>query len=200
MILGATGGFGGIERIVSSLSDGPTALRHDMTLAANGDSETSAERVSAFNASVPRRLDDVSMDTAHTMTAIRARDADVIPQVAPVAIQHAGHVAQVLADAAKGSTTPAFRSRDKGSMATMGRASAVAELPGGLRMRGTIAWLAWLVLHLLMLAGFRNRVSVLLSWTWNYLRHDHSARPILDQREAMTAETSRGPVTRSWAA
>jgi NADH dehydrogenase len=122
-----------------------------------------------------------------------------LPQVAPVAIQQAGHVARVLVDAAAGRTTPPFRYRDKGSMATIGRAAAVAELPGGIRLRGLVAWLAWLVLHLLMLAGFRNRVSVLLSWIWNYMKHDHSARLILDQREAATAETARGPVARSWA-
>ncbi len=122
-----------------------------------------------------------------------------LPQVAPVAIQQAGHVARVLVDEVAGRPTPPFRYRDKGSMATIGRAAAVAELPGGIRLRGLIAWLAWLVLHLLMLAGFRNRVSVLLSWIWNYVKHDHSARLILDQREAATAETARGPVARSWA-
>jgi NADH:ubiquinone reductase (H+-translocating) len=124
----------------------------------------------------------------------------LLPQVAPVAIQQAGHVARVLVDGTAGRTPPPFRYRDKGSMATIGRAAAVAEIPGGIRMRGTLAWLAWLVLHLLMLAGFRNRVSVLISWIWNYLRHDHSARLILDQREAKSAETVRGPVPRSWAA
>ena len=122
-----------------------------------------------------------------------------LPQVAPVALQQAGHVVRVLTDAQRGRSTPAFRYRDKGSMATIGRASAVAELPGGIRLRGTIAWLAWLLLHLLMLAGFRNRVSVLFSWIWNYVRHDHSARLILDQREAATAETAHGRVARSWA-
>ena len=122
-----------------------------------------------------------------------------LPQVAPVAIQHAVHVARVLVDETAGRPTAPFRYRDKGSMATIGRAAAVAELPGGIRLRGLVAWLAWLLLHLLMLAGFRNRVSVLLSWIWNYVRHDHSARLILDQREAATAETARGPVARSWA-
>lgn len=82
-------------------------------------------------------------------------------------------------------------------MATIGRAAAVAELPGRIRLRGLVAWLAWLVLHLLMLAGFRNRVLVLLSWIWNYLRRDHSARLILDQREAATTETVGGRVPRS---
>ena len=64
-------------------------------------------------------------------------------------------------------------------------------------MRGFLAWIAWLLLHLLMLAGFRNRVSVLTSWIWNYVRRDHSARLIVDQREAATAETVGGPVGRS---
>jgi NADH dehydrogenase len=123
----------------------------------------------------------------------------LLPQVAPVAIQQAAHVARVIADRAAGAVTPPFRYRDKGSMATIGRASAVAELPGGLRLHGLVAWIAWLLLHLLMLAGFRNRVSVLFSWIWNYARRDHSARLILDQREAATAETVRGPVSRSWA-
>jgi NADH dehydrogenase len=123
-----------------------------------------------------------------------------LPQVAPVAIQQAHHVVRVLSDEARGRPSPPFRYRDKGSMATIGRAAAVAELPGGIRLRGLVAWLAWLLLHLLMLAGFRNRVSVLLSWIWNYVRRDHSARLILDQREAATAETADGPVARSWAA
>ena len=126
-------------------------------------------------------------------------DGQLLPQVAPVAIQHAAHVASVIVDRAAGRITPPFRYRDKGSMATIGRASAVAELPGGIRLRGLVAWIAWLLLHLLMLAGFRNRVSVLFSWIWNYARRDHSARLILDQREAASAETVGGPVRRSWA-
>jgi NADH:ubiquinone reductase (H+-translocating) len=134
------------------------------------------------------------------ITAGEDADGRPLPQVAPVAIQHAQHVARLLVDEAQGHTTPPFRYRDKGSMATIGRAAAVAELPGGIRLRGLVAWLAWLLLHLLMLAGFRNRVSVLFSWVWNYLRRDHSARLILDQREAANAETAHGPVARSWAA
>ena len=126
-------------------------------------------------------------------------DGQLLPQVAPVAIQHATHVAQVIVDRSEGRATSPFRYRDKGSMATIGRASAVAELPGGIRLRGLVAWIAWLLLHLLMLAGFRNRVSVLFSWIWNYARRDHSARLILDQREAASAETVGGPVRRSWA-
>jgi NADH dehydrogenase len=134
------------------------------------------------------------------IAACTGPDGVLLPQVAPVAIQQAAHVARVIADRSAGRVTPPFRYRDKGSMATIGRAAAVTELPGGLTMRGRVAWVAWLLLHLLMLAGFRNRVSVLFSWIWNYARRDHSARLILDQREAATAETARGPVSRSWAA
>jgi NADH:ubiquinone reductase (H+-translocating) len=126
-------------------------------------------------------------------------DGSLLPQVAPVAIQQAAHVVDVIVERCSGRTPEPFRYRDKGAMATIGRAAAVAELPGGLRLRGFIAWVAWLLLHLLMLAGFRNRVSVLLSWIWNYTRRDHSARLILDQREAATAETAGGRVSRSWA-
>jgi NADH:ubiquinone reductase (H+-translocating) len=126
-------------------------------------------------------------------------DGRPLPQVAPVAMQQGRHVARLLVDEARGRGTPPFRYRDKGSMATIGRAAAVAELPGRIRLRGFVAWVAWLLLHLLMLVGFRNRVAVLFSWIWNYATYDHSARLILDQREAAHAETSHGRVPRSWA-
>jgi NADH:ubiquinone reductase (H+-translocating) len=124
----------------------------------------------------------------------------LLPQVAPVAMQQARYVARLLIDEiAGGSTRESFRYRDKGMMATIGRAAAVAELPGRIRLRGLVAWVAWLLLHLLMLVGFRNRVAVLISWIWNYATRDHAARLILDQREAATTETADGPVPRSWA-
>jgi NADH:ubiquinone reductase (H+-translocating) len=133
------------------------------------------------------------------LAASPGRDGRLLPQVAPVALQQGRYVARRLVDEQAGRATPPFRYRDKGSMATIGRAAAVAELPGRLRLRGFVAWIAWLLLHLLMLVGFRNRVSVLFSWIWNYATYDHSARLILDQREAAHAETSRGRVPRRWA-
>lgn len=105
-------------------------------------------------------------------------DADVaLPQVAPVAIQQARAVAAHLTDPMN---APAFRYRDKGSMATIGRRAAVAELPGRIRLWGAPAWLAWLALHVLMLAGFKNRIGVLISWVWNYLFRDNTARLIIN--------------------
>ena len=65
-------------------------------------------------------------------------------------------------------------------MATIGRRSAVADLPLGIRLRGTIAWFAWLALHLVYLIGFRNRFLVLSKWAWNYLRWDWGPRLVLD--------------------
>ena len=54
-------------------------------------------------------------------------------------------------------------------MATIGRRAAVTELPNGVKLRGTLAWLAWLSLHIVFLLGFRNRFAVLLNWAWRYL-------------------------------
>ena len=116
-----------------------------------------------------------------------------------VTIQQGRHLARHLAAEVKGSSvTSPFRCRDRGSMATIGRAAAVADLPGGFHLRGVVAWIAWLVLHLFQLVGVKNRGSVLANWVWNYVAYDHAARVIVDQREAEAAETARGPVRRSW--
>lgn len=102
------------------------------------------------------------------------------PQLAPAAMQGGTHVAvQILRGTHAG--TPPFRYRDKGSMATIGRNAAVARFPGGIRLRGVAGWLSWLGLHLVMLIGFRNRMSVLMNWAWSYLTYDHAARVVFRQ-------------------
>ena len=107
-------------------------------------------------------------------------DGDLLPQLAPVALQQGRYVADRLLAAAAGEPRDRpFSYVDKGTMATIGRNDAVAELPLGIRFHGFLAWLSWLGLHLLFLVGFRNRVAVLLSWIWNYLTYDRSARLIL---------------------
>ena len=80
---------------------------------------------------------------------------------------------------AGGRPTP-FRYHDKGSMATIGRHDAVAELPSGIRLSGPLGWLAWLGLHIVYLMGFRNRANVLVNWAWNYLTYDRGARLLAD--------------------
>jgi NADH dehydrogenase len=105
----------------------------------------------------------------------------LLPQVAPVANQGGKYVAELLLRRLRGERGgAAFTYRDPGIMATIGRNAAVAELPSGRRLKGFIGWLAWLFVHILNLIGFRNRVSVMLSWMYNYFTYDRSARLILD--------------------
>jgi NADH dehydrogenase len=103
----------------------------------------------------------------------------VLPQLAPVAMQSGRHAAAEIVRSLRGEPPQPFRYRDKGIMATIGRRAAVAELPLGIRLRGTPAWLAWLGLHLVFLVGFRNRLSVFLNWAWNYFTYDRGPRLIL---------------------
>jgi len=114
------------------------------------------------------------------LAAARGRDGQALPQVAPVAIQSGRHVARQIARRLQDRRTRPFRYADRGTMATIGRRSAVADLPLGIRLRGTFAWFAWLALHLVYLIGFRNRFLVLSKWAWNYLRWDWGPRLVLD--------------------
>jgi NADH dehydrogenase len=102
------------------------------------------------------------------------------PQMAQVAIQGGKYVARCIRRRQKGKSTRPFRYHDHGQMATIGRRAAVAELPLGVKFRGTPGWLAWLGVHLFFLIGFRNRVVVLVNWAWNYVTWDRAARVILD--------------------
>jgi NADH dehydrogenase len=96
-------------------------------------------------------------------------DGDPQPQLAQPAIQHGRHAALQIGRLANGLPTQAFSYKDKGIMATIGHRSAVVELPSRIRARGTLAWLAWLGLHLITLLGGRNRISALVNLTWRYL-------------------------------
>ncbi|MBS2026066.1 MAG: NAD(P)/FAD-dependent oxidoreductase, partial [Deltaproteobacteria bacterium] len=101
----------------------------------------------------------------------------LVPGVAPAAIQGGRFVARQLLREAKGQPREEFRYFDKGSMATIGRAAAVAETKG-IRLTGFIAWLAWLFVHIMYLIGFRNRVAVVAEWAWMYARWERGARLI----------------------
>jgi NADH dehydrogenase len=98
-------------------------------------------------------------------------------------MQSGDHVARQIAADLENRPARPFVYVDKGIMATIGRRSAVTELPVGLSLKGTLAWLAWLGLHIFYLIGFRNRASVLLNWSWNYLTYDRGARLIFDARD-----------------
>jgi len=100
-----------------------------------------------------------------------------LPGVAPVAIQQGRLVARNLRRDRRSMTRQSFKYFDKGSMATIGRSRAVAESMG-IRMTGLVAWVAWLVIHLMFLVGFRNRAVVLLQWAWSYFTFQRNARII----------------------
>src|SRR5215469_1367022 len=96
-------------------------------------------------------------------------EEDPIAQLAQPAIQQGRHAADQVIRRIAGQPTRPFRYHDKGTMATIGRRSAVVELRGGIQLRGTIAWFAWLGLHLIYLLGNRNRLVTLVNLAWRYL-------------------------------
>ena len=114
------------------------------------------------------------------LAAARGRDGNELPQLAQVAIQGGKRAAGNILKLMQGKRTRRFKYHNHGIMATIGRRSAVAELPGGLRFGGTLGWVAWLAVHLTFLIGFRNRAVVLLNWAWNYLTWDRASRVIVD--------------------
>ncbi|HEU5208280.1 MAG TPA: NAD(P)/FAD-dependent oxidoreductase [Longimicrobiales bacterium] len=110
------------------------------------------------------------------------QDGMPVPGVAPAAIQMGKHAARVLRAAIEGRPRPVFRYRDKGSLATIGRARAVAEI-AGLRLSGFIAWFVWAFVHILYLIGFRNRLVVMIEWAWSYLWFKRGIRLITGSPE-----------------
>lgn len=111
----------------------------------------------------------VGQDRIFALGDIAIIDGLPLPQLAQPAIQQGRHAAAQIRRLAAGEATRPFRYKDKGIMATIGHRSAVVELPGRIRVRGTIAWLAWLALHLITLLGNRNRISALVNLSWRYL-------------------------------
>jgi NADH dehydrogenase len=110
---------------------------------------------------------------------IALHQQDPAPQLAQPAIQHGKHAAEQVVRLVKGEPTQPFKYHDKGMMATIGRRSAIVQLPQGVRFTGTLAWLAWLGLHLLYLLGGRNRVATLINLSWRYLSWGHGGGVIV---------------------
>jgi NADH:ubiquinone reductase (H+-translocating) len=111
----------------------------------------------------------VGQDRIFAAGDIAIIDSDPQPQLAQPAIQHGRHAAIQIKRLLAGQLTQPYRYRDKGIMATIGHRSAVVELPSRIRAKGTLAWLAWLGLHLIELLGGRNRISALVNLSWRYL-------------------------------
>jgi NADH:ubiquinone reductase (H+-translocating) len=103
-----------------------------------------------------------------------------LPGVAPVAMQEGRYAARAIQDRLQGRTPRAFHYRDKGNLATIGRAKAVADIKG-LQLSGVLAWLTWLFVHLFYLIGLQNRLIVFTRWCWSFVTHGRGARLITTQ-------------------
>ena len=132
------------------------------------------------------------------LAAIKDQKGNMLPGVAPVAIQEGKFVAQAIARDMRAQPRHEFHYFDKGSLATIGRAAAVAQF-GRFEMSGYFAWLAWIFVHILFLIGFRNRLLVMIQWASSYLTYERGARLITgsddlvgwieSQKNADTSET-----------
>ncbi len=129
-------------------------------------------------------------------TTVQANGAP-LPGVAPVAMQQGRYVARAIGASIAGAPREPFAYVDKGNLATIGRASAVAHI-GRVKLWGLPAWILWLVVHILYLVGFRNRVIVLINWAWAYLTLSRGARLItgdIEHERERPHEAATTPVT-----
>ncbi len=111
------------------------------------------------------------------LASAAGKDGKPLPGLAPVAMQEARAVAKNIAREMQGEPRLPFHYRDRGTMATIGRAAAVADF-GKIRLTGFPAWIIWLFVHIMFLIGFRNRLLVMIEWAWSYLTYERAARLI----------------------
>jgi len=119
------------------------------------------------------------------LASLKDASGKQLPGVAPVAMQQGKWVARQVAADLAGIPREPFRYFDKGSLATIGRAAAIAQF-GKIHISGFIAWLAWLFIHILFLIGFRNRAVVMFQWAWSYLTYERSARLITGESRVIS--------------
>ena len=98
-----------------------------------------------------------------------------LPGIAPFAMQTGEHAARNILALAMGSSSKPFKYRDKGSMATIGRNKAIADLKV-VKLTGFLAWLSWLLIHLLFIVELRNKILIFIQWAWSYITYSHGAR------------------------
>jgi NADH dehydrogenase len=119
---------------------------------------------------------------AGDLAAVKMQNGRWVPGLAPAAMQMGRFAARQIVLSVGGRPREEFHYLDKGTLATIGRSKAVADL-GKLHFSGYFAWLAWLFVHLLFLIGFRNRIMVMMDWAWAYITYNQSARLITDASE-----------------
>jgi NADH:ubiquinone reductase (H+-translocating) len=111
------------------------------------------------------------------LASLKDANGNPLPGVAPVALQEGRAVAKTITGDLRDAPRKDFHYVDKGSLATIGRAAAIAQF-GKLHISGYFAWLAWLFVHVFFLIGFRNRLIVMIQWAWSYLTYERGARLI----------------------
>jgi NADH dehydrogenase len=128
------------------------------------------------------------------MVRVRGEDGDpvVYPGVAPVAMQEGRYAAHLVRERLAGRSPKPFRYHNKGNLATIGRARAVADLPGHIRLSGLFAWLTWLFVHLWYLVGFQNRVVVFIRWGFSFFTRGRGSRLITGGAETADEISARG--------
>ena len=112
------------------------------------------------------------------LAAAKQANGKPVPGVAPAAIQEGRYVARAITERLDGKTPAAFRYGDKGNLATLGRAKAVADLGRFRRFSGFIAWVMWLAVHIWFLIGFQNRLLVIIRWGWSFVTRGRGTRLI----------------------
>jgi NADH dehydrogenase len=151
--------------------------------------------------SIPARPEVFAIGDMASVTD--ARSGKPAPGVAPAAMQMGRHAARQIAREVRarrrGAPVPArepFRYRDKGALATIGRAAAVAEL-GRVRLTGPLAWLFWALVHVFYLIGFRNRIVVMIQWAWAWVTFNRGARLITGDAALGLAPSDRAATGRA---
>jgi len=125
------------------------------------------------------------------LASVQQQNGQPVPGVAPAAIQMGQFAAASILRDLRGEPRKPFRYFDKGSLATIGRSSAVADV-AGVKVSGVVAWFTWLIVHLLFLIGFRNRLQVLWEWFWAYVTFSRGARLITGQSRSIVPAVSDG--------
>jgi NADH dehydrogenase len=110
--------------------------------------------------------------------AVKNDEGEYLPAIAPVAIQQGKYAAEIISGELKGKSRLKFRYKDRGTMATIGKAKAVAVIKG-LKLSGLIAWLTWCFVHIMFLISFRNKLRVMSEWAWHYITNRPGIRLII---------------------
>jgi NADH:quinone reductase (non-electrogenic) len=194
-LLGHTVVDAGAEGVTVDTGDGKTERIASRTVvwAAGVTASALASRLGGLTGAEQDRAGRVTVEPDLTLPGhpevfalgdmIRVRSADggsvALPGLAPVAMQEGRYAAKAVRARLAGHEPRPFRYRDKGNLATIGRAAAVADIKG-LRLSGFLAWATWLTVHLWYLVGFQNRVVVFIRWAFSFLTHGRGARLITD--------------------